>query len=277
MYAELKTFFERPAPFSVYTVDSLWTDPHRAGQMLACHLDQDNELASRRNDQIGAIVSWLDDRLGFAGKAVTDLGCGPGLYAEEITRRGGTVTGLDFSENSLAHARKHAETEHLAITYRQADYLKDPLPTDQDVFMLIYGDLCPLSPENRHLLMQKIRKSLKPGGVFICDIFAPVGFDRRTENQGIEHHPDGGFWAPGDHFVLNASFLYPDMKLGLDRYRVVTAKDNHEVYNWMQYFDPDAIASEIREAGFAEVSAFDLYDGGAVNPEDDVYMVISRT
>ncbi len=157
MYAELKTFFERPAPFSVYTVDSLWTDPHRAGQMLACHLDQDNELASRRGDQIVAIVSWLDDRLGFAGKAITDLGCGPGLYAEAITRRGGTVTGLDFSANSLAHARKHAQAERLAITYRQADYLKDPLPADQDIVMLIYGDLCPLSPENRQLLMQKIR------------------------------------------------------------------------------------------------------------------------
>ena len=109
MYTELKTFFERPEPFSVYTVDSLWTDPHRAGQMLACHLDQTNELASRPADRIAAIVDWLDRKLGFAGKAVTDLGCGPGLYAEAITRRGGKVTGLDFSINSLAHALRHAE------------------------------------------------------------------------------------------------------------------------------------------------------------------------
>jgi len=277
MYTELKTFFERPAPFSVYTIDSLWTDPHRAKQMLTCHLDPDSELASRRSDQIASIVTGLDDRLGFAGKAVTDLGCGPGLYAEPITRRGGTVTGLDFSENSLAHARKHTEAERLAITYRQADYLKDPLPADQDIVMLIYGDLCPLSPENRHRLMQKIRKSLKPGGVFVCDIFAPVCFDRRSESQSIEHHPAGGFWAADDHFVLNASFLYPQMKLGLDRFRIVTAEGSHEVCNWMQYFDPDAIASEIREAGFAETGALGLYDGGAVNPEDDVYMMLSRT
>ena len=143
--------------------------------------------------------------------------------------------------------------------------------------MLIYGDLCPLSPENRHLLMQKIRKSLKPGGVFICDIFAPVGFDRRSEGQSIEHHPDGGFWAPGDHFVLNASSTYPELKLGLDHTRIITPDGEHEVYNWMQYFDPDAIASEIRSAGFAETEACGLYDGGAVKPEDDVYMVISQS
>ncbi len=67
------------------------------------------------------------------------------------------------------------------------------------------------------------------------------------------------------------------MKLGLDRSRIITAEGSHEVYNWMQYFDPDAIASEIRAAGFAEAAAFGLYDGGAVSPEDDVYMVISRT
>lgn len=277
MYTELKTFLERPAPFSVYTVDSLWTDPHRAGQMLACHLDQNNELASRRGHEIAAIVSWLDERLGFAGRRITDLGCGPGLYAEAITRRGGSVTGLDFSANSLAHAQRHAEAEGLAITYRQADYLKDELPADQDIMMLIYGDLCPISPESRQLLMRKVRSSLKPGGVFICDIFAPVCFNRRSESRSIEHHPDGGFWASGDHVILSASFLYPELKLGLDRTRIITPDGEHEVYNWMQYFDPDAIAAEIRAAGFADIAAFGLYDGGATRPEDDVYMVISRT
>ncbi len=277
MYAELKTFFERPAPFSVYTVDSLWTEPHRAGQMLACHLDQDSELASRRADQIATIVSWLDDRLQFAGKRITDLGCGPGLYAEAIARRGGTVTGLDFSANSLAHARRHATAEGLTISYRQADYLKDPLPADQDIVMLIYGDLCPISPENRHLLLQKIRQSLKPGGVFICDIFAPICFDRRSETQSIAHQPDGGFWAPGDHFVINASFLYPKIRLALDHTRIITSDGEHEVYNWMQCFDPDTIATEIKAAGFAKVETLGLYDGGAVKPDDDVYMVISQT
>ena len=68
MYSELKTFFERPEPFSAYTVDSLWTDPHRAGQMLACHLDQTTELASRRDHQIGDIVAWLDNKLGFSAR-----------------------------------------------------------------------------------------------------------------------------------------------------------------------------------------------------------------
>ena len=44
----------------------------------------------------------------------------------------------------------------------------------------------------------------------------------------------------------------------------------------MQYFDPDTIAAEIRAAGFSKVEAFGLYDGGAVSPEDDVFMMIAE-
>jgi SAM-dependent methyltransferase len=277
MYNQLNAFFTRPAPFSVYTIDALWTDPHRAAQMLACHLDPTNELASRRPDQIADIVSRLDNDLGFEGKAITDLGCGPGLYAEAIARRDGKVTGLDFSASSLAHAKTHAMTEGLDIAYRQADYLRDPLPEDQDVIMLIYGDLCPLSPDRRRHLYDKVRASLKPGGTFVFDVFSAAYFAGLSETEGVEHHPQGGFWSQGNHFVLQKTFLYQEERLGLDRYRIITSEEEYEVYNWMQYFDPDTIRAELVDAGFGAVTTHDLTHGGPVPRDADVFAVLART
>jgi 2-polyprenyl-3-methyl-5-hydroxy-6-metoxy-1,4-benzoquinol methylase len=34
---------------------------------------------------------------------IADFGCGPGLYTEKLAERGATVTGIDFSENSIRH------------------------------------------------------------------------------------------------------------------------------------------------------------------------------
>ena len=37
---------EKPAPFSAYTAERLWTDPHTSGQMLKLHLDTEVDVSS---------------------------------------------------------------------------------------------------------------------------------------------------------------------------------------------------------------------------------------
>ncbi len=277
MFRQLDAFFERPAPFSAYTVDALWTDPYRARQMLVHHLDETSESASRRPADIAGIVGWLDARLGFSGKAITDLGCGPGLYAQAIAGRGGKVTGLDFSVNSLAYAREQADIAGLDITYLEADYLKDPLPDRQDVVMLIYGDICPLSPRRRRLVYEKVRQSLKPGGIFVFDVFSVARFARLEEMQAFGRRLMGGFWEKGDYFAFEARFLYPETRLELQRYLIVTPETEYEVYNWLQHFDQKAIRAELATAGFRDIGTFELKTGGRIDPEADAFMVVART
>ena len=48
MFEDLAALNERPAPFSVYTADILWTDPHISARMLDFHLNAEGDLASRR-------------------------------------------------------------------------------------------------------------------------------------------------------------------------------------------------------------------------------------
>jgi SAM-dependent methyltransferase len=262
MYRELNRLLEKPEPFSVYTAAELWTDDYVSARMLEFHLDPENDLASRRPQAIDRIVRWIETRLGLSGKSACDLGCGPGLYAERMAMHGAHVTGVDFSPRSLAHARESATAKRLTIAYRQADYLKDELPAQQDIVTLIYGDYCVLSPQQRQALLARIKAMLKPGGHFVFDAFSRPQFGRCTEEFRCERRLMNGFWAQGDYFGFKLTHLYPELHLALDRYLIVEPSRRREVFNWMQYFTPGEVTNELAKAGFATTEIFDLGSGG---------------
>ena len=51
------------------------------------------------------------------GLDILDIGCGGGLLAEELTKRGAKVTGLDASEKTINIAKQHAKESNLDINY----------------------------------------------------------------------------------------------------------------------------------------------------------------
>lgn len=276
MFDDLAALNERPAPFSVYTADTLWTDPHISARMLDFHLDPESDLASRRPASIEAIVDWMDRRFGFGGAAVCDLGCGPGLYAARMARRGARVTGIDFSARSIGYARDAARKAGLSMAFEQANYLDAELPPEQDLVCLIYGDLCALSPEQRRCLYGKVRKSLKPGGRFVFDVSSVAQFRQRQEEVSYGRRLMDGFWAPGDYFGFLSVFLYGDRNIALDRYLIVEPHRSREIFNWLQYFDPGSIAAELAENGFSIEQVVDVLTGGPLGPSPDEFAVIAR-
>jgi 2-polyprenyl-6-hydroxyphenyl methylase/3-demethylubiquinone-9 3-methyltransferase len=54
----------------------------------------------------------------LAGRAVADVGCGGGLLAEAMARRGGRVVGLDLAAELLEVARLHALDSGVEVDYR---------------------------------------------------------------------------------------------------------------------------------------------------------------
>lgn len=271
-YAWLHDLATRPAPFSRYTAKTLWTRPHLARQMLAYHLDQATDLASRREETIAGIVNFLDDRLGLQGKTLCDLGCGPGLYTEAFNTIGATTTGVDFSRHSLDHATEHTDP---AISYLEADYLADELPAGFDIVTLIYTDFCVLSPEQRRHLMAKVRRMLNPGGHFVFDVLNTKALAAREETIEIEDRMMNGFWAEGDYVGIRRSWRYPDHDLALDRFLVVEPGETWEVYNWFQHYTPETLSAELTESGFTMSSLFADLAGRPLTESSDLMGVIA--
>lgn len=250
MHAMLERLASRPEPHSTMTIRDLWTRPHIARQMLAYHLDQRTELASRPIPAIDETVEWLDRQLGLEGKRVCDLGCGPGLYARRLARRGAEVTGVDFSAVAIAFAESQAASADAPVRYLVADYLEDELPADFDVVTLIYYDYGALSPTARRALLLRIRSMLRPGGVLVMDVAAEGAFRKLREQIAIEKRLMDGFWSDSDYVGVHRTWVYPGEFLSLDHYLIVEPSDQWEILNWTQFFSPDRLARELEQAGY---------------------------
>lgn len=64
-------------------------------------------------------LNWIDERVGLKGKKVLDVGCGGGILAESMARRGADVLGIDLADKSLKVAELHKlETGVNNVNYR---------------------------------------------------------------------------------------------------------------------------------------------------------------
>ena len=101
------------------------------------------------------------------GKTALEVGCGGGLFTEEIARMGFATTGIDPSEGSLVTARGHAKQSGLDIRYEQGT--GEALPGANASFDVVF--CCDVLEHVRDLpkVIEEITRVLKPGGVFVFD------------------------------------------------------------------------------------------------------------
>ena len=64
-------------------------------------------------------LGFIDERAPLDGRAVLDVGCGGGLLAEAMHRRGARVTGIDAGEAAVAVALRHAAESGAEVRYER--------------------------------------------------------------------------------------------------------------------------------------------------------------
>ena len=63
-------------------------------------------------------LEWINARAPLAGKNVIDIGCGGGILAESMARKGAKVTGIDLSEKALKVADLHSLESGVQVRYQ---------------------------------------------------------------------------------------------------------------------------------------------------------------
>lgn len=277
MFRKLQEINERPAVFSRMTVADLWTDPHTSEQMLRHHLDGSVAISSGTTEFIEAAVGWMKETFDLGdGSRVLDLGCGPGLYTIRLARAGVEVTGVDFSSRSIAYARDAAAEEGLAIDYVNDDYLAWESRERFDLVTMIMRDYCAIGPDQRRSLLAKIAGMLAPEGAFLFDVDSAVALEGRSESVSYAPSPEGGFWSPEPYFEFVSRFVYPEDAATLDKHTTVEAERTRTIYNWIQYFTPESLASELEKSGLRAESVFGDVTGRPFDPESPQFAVAAR-
>jgi SAM-dependent methyltransferase len=277
LYQALSEIDKRPAAWSAYTANVLWDDDHISARMLEYHLDELSAPASRPHEFIDQSAAWIADRFGLGpGKQVADFGCGPGLYASRFAATGATVTGIDFSRNSLAYARDRAAQSGHPIEYVHTNYLTWDPTKRFDLITLIYCDFCALSPAQRAGLLRTFGNALTENGMILLDIFSLAAFAGREESTEYGFRLHDGFWARSDYRGFRNTFTYDDEKVVLDKYVIVEPDRVWEVYNWLQYFCLDSLRSEFEQAGLQIVDHHGDVGGAPYAEAAEVFAVVAR-
>jgi len=251
MFAQLEELNSRPEPFEFYTARDLWTDEHTSEQMLACHLNTEIDVSSRRGEFIDDSVRWIVSRFHVGTQTrIADFGCGPGLYAHRLAKRGAAVTGIDFSKRSIDYAREAATEAELAIEFVHENYLDFETTDRFDLILMIMCDFCALSPSQRMAMLEKFHSLLLPGGSVLLDVYSLSAFRQREEATSYAVNLLNGFWSAEEYYGFLNTFKYEDAEVVLDKYTIVEARRTRTVYNWLQYFSPASLGSEFEKAGF---------------------------
>jgi 2-polyprenyl-6-hydroxyphenyl methylase/3-demethylubiquinone-9 3-methyltransferase len=64
-------------------------------------------------------LEWINGIVSLAGKKVIDVGCGGGILAESMAKKGAVVSGIDLSEKALKVADLHSLESGVAVHYEK--------------------------------------------------------------------------------------------------------------------------------------------------------------
>ncbi|MFV0678876.1 bifunctional 2-polyprenyl-6-hydroxyphenol methylase/3-demethylubiquinol 3-O-methyltransferase UbiG [Ottowia sp.] len=116
-------------------------------------------------------LDWIDGLSPLADQQVLDVGCGGGILADAMARKGAHVLGIDLAEKSLKVAQLHAlEAQTPNITYKNvaAETLAEQQPGQFDVVTCL--EILEHVP-NPASIVQACATLVKPGGwVFFSTI-----------------------------------------------------------------------------------------------------------
>ena len=277
MFKELEEINSSPAPFQFYTADTLWTDNHISKKMLESDLNEDIEVSIQNREFINHSVDWIVTHFGIEkNRRVADFGCGMGTYATQLAEKGADVTGIDFSETFIQHAKEVAKQKEMDINYVLQDSLEFETEERFDLITLLLCDFCALSPSQRKTMLKKFYKFLKPDGSVLIDVYSLNAFNQREEAETYEHSRLNGFWSPENYYCFQNMFKYDEEKVVLDKYTIIEEKRTRVVYNWLQYYSEDSLRKEFEENGFKVEGFYSDVTGTTTSPESLEIVIIAK-
>ncbi|MBI2448721.1 class I SAM-dependent methyltransferase [Candidatus Pacearchaeota archaeon] len=111
------------------------------------------------------------------GKKVLDWGCGSGIYAKLLTKKGAKVKGFDISEEMI----KIAKEENPQLDLRVGSGLNIPF---KEKFDIVLASLAVHYVKNQDEVLREVSKVLKKGSFFVFSIVNPVAESHRKIKWG---------------------------------------------------------------------------------------------
>jgi SAM-dependent methyltransferase len=233
-----------------------WDDPDFSRRMLAEHLAQGHDMASRRADWIDKQVAWIHNTL-LKGKpsSILDLGCGPGFYSHRLATRGHQCLGIDFGPASIEYAQQHNPDES-QCNFTLGDIRRVAFGGPYDLAMILYGELNVFSPAEVSEILCKVQASLRPKGRLIIEIQTPEAVERVGRSTPSEQQSESGLFSDQPHQCRIESQWLPEQNVAVQTFSVSEATSRQmQIYRNTTQAWPDCdLVALLAKVGFYEAA-----------------------
>ncbi|HYL35510.1 MAG TPA: class I SAM-dependent methyltransferase [Bryobacteraceae bacterium] len=197
-------------------------------------------------EQVGQIIELV----GFQGRAVLDLCCGPGRHAVEFARLGWEVTGVDRTEFLLDRARERAAEARVAVEWVRQDMRQFRRPAAFDLACSLFTSFGYFAKEEDDLrVLRNVCEGLKAGGVFVLEMFGKERLARVWQSAQCTDYPDGATVLQRPQLRDDWTRIHNEWTLLKDG-RAQTFRFEHTVYSGRELKD------RLLACGFPEVRLF---------------------
>lgn len=184
-------------------------------------------------------LEWINARAPLSGKKVIDIGCGGGILAESMARKGADVTGIDLSEKALKVADLHSLEAEVSVRYKHiaAEEMAAQEPGQYDVVTCM--EMLEHVPDPASIV-RAAAALVKPGGhVFFST---------------LNRNPKAYLFA-----VVGAEYLLRMLPKG--------------THDYAKFITPAELSQFVREAGLN----VDAFKGLSYNPLTKIYALNQDT
>ncbi|HEY3423779.1 MAG TPA: class I SAM-dependent methyltransferase [Negativicutes bacterium] len=121
-----------------------------------------DSITGRKRD----VLECVDKHAGTKQLRILDIGCGPGIFMEELLRRGHYVVGMDMTEKMVREAYDNTQkkySERAACVLGDIEYI--PFKNNSFDLILCIGVLSYLQEEDKSA--KEIARVIKKNGIFV--------------------------------------------------------------------------------------------------------------
>ena len=211
------------------------------------------------------------------GRQILDLACGGGRHSLAMARLGADVTGLDVGPAAVTSARRRAARAGLAVTFVEGDVRQLAFEAAFDAVTLLFGCFTEMTRADAQACLGGVARSLRPGGWFVLDVFAPRFF---ADLDGMQEWWVGQDFIAGrfPQLVLTEYFYYARPKTYARRDFICNANTG-EIHTFGvsgQAYTLRDLSRMFDAAGLSPVMTCGDWDGTAVVSDSEFYIIVAQ-
>jgi len=210
------------------------------------------------------------------GQRILDVACGGGRHSLAMARRGAMVTGIDLGPAAIATAQQRAKKAGLQTEFVQADVRRLEYAAVFDAVTFIFGCFTEMPRHDATEVLRRLSSSLRPGGLFVLDVYAPRFFAALDGEQEwwVGHDFIAGRFP---QLVLTEYFYYARYKTYARRDFICDARTGtiHTFGVSGQAYALSELRRMLAAAGLSPTLVCGGWQGEEVTPESQLYVLLA--